>query len=491
MSAEERAEVRAFAAEAAHALRVDHASRAFVARVQAARFAEIRAAAARTPLYQRALGRGVQRAPLSAFPILEKTALVDDLQASFSDQTLRAERVRAWTTHPKNAGVFLADQYLVALTSGTSGTLGHFVNDRTSWARSRGLVFSRLFRGRSAVRDMVRFGPGRRFRMALVVATGGHTMTYLLGYRMPGLGSLFAETHPLSVETPLGQLVDRLNTLKPHLLHAYPSVLAQLAQAKLDGGLRIRPEMLTAGSETVGPAVRALVTRAFPKARWNETYASTECVHLASTALDGVLRVHEDGCILEVVDGEGRAVLPGTPGARVLVTNLLNTAQPLIRYALDDAVVLEDWPEPTGRTPPRRRLTVHGRRDDTLYFQAPNGEWQAHPPIPLELLLLSEHGWQQFQFVHVAQNELVLHVVPVSGADAAHLRTTLRARLDGYVRAHGLTNVAVDVRLTGALERPLQGHKIRQVKSMVSAPQAAFVWAGARRATEANPRSRR
>ena len=44
-------------------------------------------------------------------------------------------------------------------------------------------------------------------------------------------------------------------------------------------------------------------------------------------------------CIVELVDADNRPVPPGVPSARVLVTNLTNLTQPLIRYELNDVFV--------------------------------------------------------------------------------------------------------------------------------------------------------
>src|SRR5204863_10195 len=51
--------------------------------------------------------------------------------------------------------------------------------------------------------------------------------------------------------------------------------------------------------------------------------------------------VNADWAILEVVDDEYRPVPPGELGRRVLLTNLSNRAQPLIRYEVNDRVRLD------------------------------------------------------------------------------------------------------------------------------------------------------
>ncbi|MET0908092.1 MAG: hypothetical protein ABWZ99_01385 [Ilumatobacteraceae bacterium] len=75
-----------------------------------------------------------------------------------------------------------------------------------------------------------------------------------------------------------------------------------------------------------------------------------------------------DACIVEAVDEHDRPVAPGTPSASVLITNLFNHVQPLIRYRLDDRFVVEAG---DGHV----RARVEGRHADVLWF----GGVEIHP----------------------------------------------------------------------------------------------------------------
>jgi phenylacetate-CoA ligase len=46
-----------------------------------------------------------------------------------------------------------------------------------------------------------------------------------------------------------------------------------------------------------------------------------------------------DLCIVELVGADNRPVTPGVSSAKVLVTNLYNVTQPLIRYELTDTFI--------------------------------------------------------------------------------------------------------------------------------------------------------
>lgn len=56
----------------------------------------------------------------------------------------------------------------------------------------------------------------------------------------------------------------------------------------------------------------------------------------------GRLHVNSDWFILEPIDAAGRPTPPGERSDSVLVTNLANRVQPVIRYDLGDSVVMDE-----------------------------------------------------------------------------------------------------------------------------------------------------
>ena len=84
----------------------------------------------------------------------------------------------------------------------------------------------------------------------------------------------------------------------------------------------------------------------------------------------------DDICIFETVDAEGRPVEPGTLSHCVLVTNLYNHTQPLIRFEITDEVSVIDRPCPCGSSM-RVLSDPQGRLDDIFVNERasrrPNG----------------------------------------------------------------------------------------------------------------------
>jgi phenylacetate-CoA ligase len=69
----------------------------------------------------------------------------------------------------------------------------------------------------------------------------------------------------------------------------------------------------------------------------------------------------------EPIDIGGLPVAPGTPAAKLLVTNVINRVLPLIRYELTDEVTFLAEPNPDPWTG-RRIADVQGRMDDMFKY---------------------------------------------------------------------------------------------------------------------------
>lgn len=138
--------------------------------------------------------------------------------------------------------------------------------------------------------------------------------------------------------------------------------------------MRIAPRFVALGSEPVTEGVRTLTREAW-SVECGEYYGTTELplVAAGSASHPSVLELTEDLAVIEVVDEANCAVAPGTPGAKLLITNLANRALPLIRYELTDRVTVSPEPNPTGR-PYAHLAGIDGRAADILTFPGRSGE---------------------------------------------------------------------------------------------------------------------
>ena len=462
-------ELTAFPAELVAAYGRNDARRADILAVQQARAAALVDVARRTRRY----------AGLSTWqqaPVIDKTTVMSRFDDGLVPGAPRLAAVERFLQRGV-PGALLDERFIVATTSGTTGEVGVFVVDDASFARLRATTFARIFRGQLRPEGFALLAR-RRYRLTFVVATGGHTMTSVLALRMPRAGRIAADVDIISIADPLPKMVKRLNDKPPMLLHSYATVLEVLAHEQLAGRLRLQPEIITAGSEVLTSSAKAVLRQAFPDATILETWAATEHVALAVACALGHLHINEDAAIVEAVDADHRAIGPGEWSEHVLVTNLLNHTQPLLRYRLDDRVRIDPSPCPCGS--PFVRVDVEGRTDDTIFLDD-GADFQAHTPIPFEIALLGVPGLLQFALVHEAQNALRCRIVVHAGADAAVVEAAVATRLLRHLTDHGLLqHVSFTVEVVDGLQRHQRSGKLRQITSQVHRPQR-YVAAATRR----------
>jgi phenylacetate-CoA ligase len=257
-------------------------------------------------------------------------------------------------------------------------------------------------------------------------------------------------------------MVDALNAYQPEAMLTYSSIAALLAQEQLEGRLRIRPRAVCVSSEVLTNEARRWIREAWDKEP-TEVYASTETLYIASsTPPHQGLHVHEDLAVVEVVDEDNQPVPPGRPGHKVLVTNLVNRTQPLIRYELSDSVVVADGPNPSS-LPYARIASVDGRSDDVLRFPGfAGGEVAVHPyRLGVPFAALAEVRQHQ-----IIQHDGRLDVLIVPGASApSDIAARVEAALAETLAEAGALPPRIDVVPVNAIERE-SGHaaKLKLVK---------------------------
>lgn len=221
-----------------------------------------------------------------------------------------------------------------------------------------------------------------------------------------------AGIHPtLSIDgivQPPEEVVRGLETFRPHLLGALPSILCLTADYLLAQGRQdIRPRILAVGGEVLTPLMRRRLTQAFG-VEPVQTYASHEFPFMGwECGVSGELHTCDDGVILEVMR-DGRPAAAGEEG-EVVVTNLHAYAMPFIRYRLADLVTRGSDQCACGQ-PFSTIRAIQGRMND--YFSLPDGR-RLHPYRILERLLPEGDVWiRQYQLLQDRADRIVMQVVP-------------------------------------------------------------------------------
>ena len=138
----------------------------------------------------------------------------------------------------------------------------------------------------------------------------------------------------------IDDMVRALNDYQPDIMVMPPSAAARLADEQAAGRLAISPRTILSSAEVLTDAARARFRAAWG-ADLYDTYVMTETGLIgAECPQRGGIHISEDLVIIESVDEQHQPVPHGTAGAKVLVTNLTNYAQPLIRYEVPDRITV-------------------------------------------------------------------------------------------------------------------------------------------------------
>jgi phenylacetate-coenzyme A ligase PaaK-like adenylate-forming protein len=139
------------------------------------------------------------------------------------------------------------------------------------------------------------------------------------------------------------------------------------------------------------------------------------------------IHVFEDLGIMEVVDERHRAVPDGMPGTKVLLTNLYNFTQPLIRYEVSDLVTMAKGPCPCG-SPFRLIRRLSGRDEDILSLPGVQGRAVAVAPAHFRLALEGFDRIVEYQVVEEALDRLRLRLVLRGAAPAGPMARRIAGR---------------------------------------------------------------
>jgi phenylacetate-coenzyme A ligase PaaK-like adenylate-forming protein len=412
-----------------------------------------------SPYYREVLGPHPDAEWLEQLPTLPKATLMAEFDRIVTDPALSRSKLERLLEHETD-GVY-GGRYRFFSTSGTTGEPALLVYSHAEFAHWVGVTMQTLAEaGVSPETRLVGIGAPNPL----------HISRRLVDAIRNERGGVVPK---LYVTTPLPALVEALNEYGPQAIVTYSSLAGLLADEQLDGRLRIRPTLVLVTSEVLTEHAERRIREAWGIAP-TQLYASTEAPILASGP-GGGLCIREDEVLLEVVNRENCPLPPGTPGEKVLMTNLVNRTQPLIRYELEDSVELADGFARDG-SPFRRIARIQGRTQEILRLRAPDGREVAVHPYVLHDAFTPFAQLAQYQIVHDEQRLRARIVLRRSAAPdtADRVRDALRAAVE---RA-GAAPPPVEVEQVERIERDRGPAAKAKLIAAVAAVLAAAAFAG-------------
>ncbi|MCM1535648.1 MAG: AMP-binding protein [Clostridium sp.] len=328
--------------------------------------------------------------PLSAFPTIDKRALLEHFEELITVPDLTQEEIRKFDAEGNREEKTFRGCHIVH-SSGSTGTPGYFVYDETAWNRMLlGIIRGALWN--MSMPQIVKL-LAEKPRIAYIAATEGrYGGAMAVGDGIDGVG---AEQMYLDINTPLEKWVDNIRAFKPNMIIGYPSAIKILGELVENGEIEMDVMRIISCGEPLGRGLRHFLETVF-HAEVINFYGASESLAM------GVETGKEEGMILfddmNVIEVEEDAMY---------LTSLYNFAQPLIRYRISDRLVLK---EPADGSPFSRAEILLGRDEDMLWFEDGKGNRDFLHPLAVEGFCIKGLRDYQFRKIDRAAFEILAEV---------------------------------------------------------------------------------
>lgn len=389
---------------------------------------------------------------LSSLPPVTKKELMANFDDWACDRRVTYRALQKFLANNDTLGQPFLGTYAVWTSSGTTGIPAIFVQDDNALAVYDALQLAR-FRGLD-LPSKVAMHPFAEETTALVAATGRHfagvSTTARLQARYPWVAG---RLQTFSILDPISQLTSALNQFAPTHMATYPTAGLMLADEQRAGRLNIRLKEMWTGGEHLSDETSEYISATFG-CKVRNYYGASEAMSLAYDCPHGALHLQADWMILEPVDKNYLPVAPGETSHTVLLTNLANRAQPIVRYDLGDGIRMSGGRCACGS--PFPVIEVCGRCDDVLRLKNATGRDISILPLALETILEDVEDVHHFQIIQTAPSEIQLRL-----HDKKHW-LPCEAALKAFFRQQGLANVKIKYDTKPPQRESLSG-KLRRV----------------------------
>jgi len=283
---------------------------------------------------------------LEDFPIINKKIFMENFEAINTVGIKKEEAFKvALASEESRDFSNKIDDISVGLSSGTSGSRGLFLVSEEESIKWAGYILKRVL------------------PKPLLQA---HKIAFFLRANSnlyESVNSPLIKFSFYDLMKPLDEHIDALNKMQPTMLIAPAQVLRLLA---LSDRLEISPKKIVSVAEVLEKEDEVLIRKRFAQ-KVHQIYQCTEGF-LAHTCEKGNLHLNEDRVYIEkeFLDEKSGRFSP-------IITDFFRSSQPVIRYKLDDILVLEKEPCACGSVFTRIKK-IEGRCDDILKVQDVNSE---------------------------------------------------------------------------------------------------------------------
>ena len=361
-------------------------------------------------------GINIDTCSITDLPTLTKRKMMDNYDKLVTDKRLNRKDLTEYLKIPENASINYKGDFVILNSSGTTGEkaiMGYH------WEEFRNVFAVAMSRGSNDAANpltLLKSIVHKPIKIANIMLINSHSASFVVTFRV-----CTVEDHPLlknrffSIFTPIDKLVEQLNAYQPHVIQIYPSSLNYLAYEQLEGNLKLKFDdprsSIISISEPLSQKTRDLVKKAFG-IDVNNTYGACESIIMARECEQhSGMHINSDLVIFEPVDENYKPLAPGKSSNKVLVTNLYTYAQPMIRYEVNDRVIMDQNDCTCGNRLPKIKA-VEGRTEEILFISKPGGGYEPVHPYIFLVPALNMQGFKEYQIDQVERDKAVFRIVP-------------------------------------------------------------------------------
>ena len=362
--------------------------------------------------------------PINELPTVDKDSIMDNFDRVITDKNVNKKEIVDFLDKNKNPDDLFKNKYHVLHTSGSSGKIGIFVYSRKDWDTFYPTITRAFY-----------FNPFKRKKSVFFGAADGHySGVSFSSWGKRSLMKIFNKPLILDIKEPLKDHIKKLNDFQPDILGGYFIGLKTLAEQQEKGHLKIDPESLLNAGEGINPKDKEYIETMFNAPLLN-SYGVAECSIMGVGKEEyGGIAIFDDIVKIEIFKDH------------ILLTNLFNKTQPLIRYRINDYLTLsksapKDFPFTVINE-------VIGRDEMVIWLRNNKGTLDfIHPIVIAEFYV---KGLDRLQII--LKDELNFDFLAViDEKNKVEIIKKIKEKLDLILKAKNFTNVNYTIKIVDKL----------------------------------------
>lgn len=368
---------------------------------------------------------------LHDLPVLEKSDGLSHYNEWVTDPELNVDLVRSYLKRDPSDNSLLLGRYTALQTSGSTGNPLPMVRDQ-----HRNMIHGQLLQQRLFYGVAPEYFDHSKHKTAFIVHLSTSASSYGTYLRaraqFPGYEDNIIA---ISILDSAEQMVEKLNAFQPEVIIGYPPSLVMLAEEKVKGNLNISLGLVVSSAELLTEESYHRIHDVF-KCPLLNNYCMTEGGEIAMTHDCPHLHINEDWIIIEPVDENRQPVKDNSEfSSGILVTDLANFVQPIIRYYVGDSIRINNEPHECYNLPV---MEIRGRIWDSFTLGKKNFTTKG-----LEVKAKFCEGLCSYQFIKRDENTMELRGIIAAGFEKCEVLKGLSEKIAEYFSEAGCENVTV------------------------------------------------